>query len=247
MITLVLLLCALASVNGGESDNAADQQNSHAGTTNGVDVSIPIHHHRFRDDDPSLSDGGSMAHRRRFYRDFMKTWKQNLIMEGQDPSEADEAEQDRIQGNLEQPAIVVNYTSTGYLKVTAPKEVSDMLSQFWESNKHLQEEEGQTGIINQLEIPTTMVSLDDESLRGSGERIKQAIWDVTRPIVSEWTGQKLVGSSIYGIRVSRQSTERRAKVRRNEHISFELTCHNSMFILPPSTGVQGRVCSTPTH
>ena len=132
----LLLLCALASVSGGESNNAADQH-----TPYGVDVSIPIHHHGFRDDDPSLSDGGSMAHRRRFYWDFMNTWKQHLIMEGQDPSEADEAEQDRIQGNLEQPAIVVNYTSTGYLKVTAPKEVSDTLSQFWESNKHLQEEE----------------------------------------------------------------------------------------------------------
>ena len=208
---LALLLCVLASASGGESDNAAEQQNSHAGTTYGVDVSIPVHHHRFRDDDPSLYDGGSMAHRRRFYWDFMNTWKRNLIMEGQDPSEADEAEQDRIQGNLEQPAIVVNYTSTGYLKVTAPKEVGDMLSQFWERNKHLQEEEGQTGIINQLDIPTTMVSLDDESLRGSGERIKQAIWDATRPIVSEWTGQKLVGSSIYGIRVRQHFTKGESK------------------------------------
>ena len=204
---LALLLCALASASfgGRESDNAADQQNNQ-GTTYGVDVSIPIHHHRFRDDDPSLSNGGSMAHRRRFYRDFMNRWKQNLIKEGQDPSEADEAEEDRIQGNLEQPAMVVNYTSTGYLKVTAPKEVSDMLSQFWENNKHLEEEEGQTGIINQLDIPTAMVSLDDDSLRGSGERIKQAIWDATRPVVSEWTGQQLVGSSIYGIRVYKEGS-----------------------------------------
>ena len=221
MRTLVLLLCALASVSGGESDNAAvDQQNSHAGTTYGVDVSIPIHHHRFRDDDPSLSDGGSMAHRRRFYRDFLNTWKQNLIQLNIDPSEADEMEQDRIQTNLEQPAIVVNYTSTGYLKVTAPKEVGDMLSQFWERNKHLQEEEGQTGIINQLDIPTTMVSLDDESLRGSGERIKQAIWDATRPIVSEWTGQKLVGSSIYGIRVRQHFTKGESKSERQRAYKF---------------------------
>ena len=207
MITLTLLLCVLAFASGGESsDNADEQLSSRAGTTYGVDVSIPIHHHRFRDDDPSLSNGGPMAHRRRFYRDLMNTWKQKLIMEGQDPSEADEAEEDRIQGNLEQPALVVNYTSTGYLKVTAPKEVSDILTQFWESNKHLQEEEGNTGIINQLDIPTAMVSLDDESLRGSGERIKQAIWDATRPIVSDWTGQQLVGSSVYGLRVYKEGS-----------------------------------------
>lgn len=198
-IILPLFLCAFLA-----SSNA--DQNSHEASY-GVDVSIPIHHHQFRDDDLSLSNGGAMGHRRRFYRDFMNSWKQNLIKRGDDPSEADEAEQDRIQGNLEQPAMVVNYTSTGYLKMRAPQEVRDILTQFWESNRHLEVEEWRNGIINQLDSPTTMVSLDDERMRGSGDRIKKAIWDATRPIVSEWTGQSLTGSSIYGIRVSRTEKE----------------------------------------
>ena len=200
---LALLVCALAS-SSGATDNA--DQNSHEASY-GVDVSIPVHHHRFRTEDPSLSNDGSMSHRRRFYRDFMKRWKENLIREGQDPSEADEAERDRIQENLEQPAMVVNYTSTGYLKMRAPQEVRDMLTQFWETNKDNEKEEMLVGIINQLDSPTAMVSLEDEALRGSGRRIKKAIWDATRPIVSEWTGQELVGSSMYGIRVSQEEVQ----------------------------------------
>ena len=204
MLLLSLLLLAFLASSTFASDNAG--QNSHKARY-GVDVSVPIHHHWFRDDDPSLSNGGTMAHRKRFYRDFINNWKQSLIQLGEDPSDADENEQDRIQGNIEQPAMMVNYTSTGYLKMRAPQELRDMLTQFWEANKHLQKLESSNAILNHFETPTTMVGLDDEELHGSGNKIIQAIWDATRPLVSEWTGQKLLGTSVYGIRVSRPVTE----------------------------------------
>jgi hypothetical protein len=107
MLLLSLLLLAFITSSTFSPDNA--DQNSHE-VRYGVDVSVPIHHQWFRDDDPSLSNGGAMVHRKRFYRDFMNKWKQSLIKLGEDPSDADEDEKDRIQGNIEQPAMMINYT-----------------------------------------------------------------------------------------------------------------------------------------
>ena len=132
---------------------------------------------------------------------------------GEDPSGADEEERERIQGNIEQPAIMVNYTSTGYLKTRAPQELRDMLTQFWEANKHLQKVEESNSVINSFETPTTVVGLDDTDMRAGGNRMKEAIWNATRPLVSEWTGQKLAGTSIYGIRVSRPGTKQKQQTR----------------------------------
>ena len=202
----LLLLFALALASSTCASDNADQTSQHEARY-GADVSIPIHHQWFRGDDPSLSDGGTMAHRKRFYRDFMNKWKQDLIKMGEDPSEADNEERERIQGNIEQPAMMVNYTSTGYLKTRAPQELRDLLTQFWEANKHLQKLEGSNSVINSFETPTTVVGLDDTDIRAGGNRMKEAIWNATRPLVSEWTGQRLAGTSIYGIRVSWPGTE----------------------------------------
>ena len=208
---LLLFMLALALASSTSASDNADQNSREA--RYGADVSIPIHHQWFRDDDPSLSNGGAMAHRKRFYRDYINNWKQSLIELGVDPSGADREERDRVRGNIEQPAMMVNYTSTGYLKTRAPQELRDMLTQFWEANQHLQKLEESNSILNTFETPTTVVGLDDKDMRAGGNRIKQAIWNATRPLVSEWTGQKLAGTSIYGIRVSRPCRKRALQTR----------------------------------
>lgn len=116
----------------------------------------------------------------------------------------------------------------------APQELRDMLTQFWEANKHLQKLESSNAILNHFETPTTMVSLDDEELHvlGSGNKIIQAIWDATRPLVSEWTGQKLLGTSVYGIRVSRSVTELQVFDLLNRHPEHFLLCTWSFFSYP---------------
>ena len=222
---LLLFMLALALASSTSASDNADQNSREA--RYGADVSIPIHHQWFRDDDPSLSNGGAMAHRKRFYRDYINNWKQSLIELGEDPSGADREERDRVRGNIEQPAVMVNYTSTGYLKTRAPQELRDMLTQFWEANQHLQKVEESNSILNTFETPTTVVGLDDKDMRAGGNRIKQAIWNATRPLVSEWTGQKLAGTSIYGIRVSRPVTEAGA-TDKGCYISYKcLTCYAS--------------------
>jgi hypothetical protein len=45
------------------------------------------------------------------------------------------------------------------------------------------------------------VSLENKSLRGGGASTKKKIWNGLRPILEEWTGQRLVETSLYGVRV----------------------------------------------
>ena len=46
-----------------------------------------------------------------------------------------------------------------------------------------------------------MVSVEDSKLRGGGYGLKTAIWEAAREIISEWTGNELTQTSLYGIRV----------------------------------------------
>ena len=44
----------------------------------------------------------------------------------------------------------------------------------------------------------------NEHLIGGGEQLHDTIWNVSSDIISDWTGQQLVGSSVYGIRVYKE-------------------------------------------
>ena len=198
---------------------STEQEPSKASPQYGVDVSIPVHRLRVSTNYPWLPHNVDpennptpeeykdmpiqpLGDKQGFYEQYMQKWKQSLIDEDADPEYADNEELERVLGNLEQPAMVVNYTSTGYTKIRAPEELRNMLTQFWEDNKHEQEEEDHQTILNQFENITTMVNVEDETLRGGGNALKKAVWDAARMEVSKWTnGLDLVGSSMYGIRV----------------------------------------------
>ncbi len=82
-----------------------------------------------------------------------------------------------------------------------------MISDFWQANKH--DESGEdwydgNSFVNYWEIPSTMVSVENEKLIGGGNELHDKIWNVTRDLISEWTGQQLTGSSVYGIRVYKE-------------------------------------------
>lgn len=49
-----------------------------------------------------------------------------------------------------------------------------------------------------------MVSVEDANLRGGGKTFCVKIWDTAKDILSEWTGQELAYSSLYGIRVYKE-------------------------------------------
>lgn len=95
----------------------------------------------------------------------------------------------------------------GYKKIKAPKEVFKMISDFWEANKDKESDEdwGEGNVfVNYWENPSKMINVDNEELEGGGEELHDSIWNVTRDIIQEWTGQQLEGSSVYGIRVYKE-------------------------------------------
>jgi prolyl 4-hydroxylase len=200
-------------------EKQTEQESNASPPQYGADISIPVHHLRVSTNYPWLPHNVDpennptpeqykdmpiqpLGDKQSFYDQFMQRWRESLIEEGADPEYADNEEYERILGNLEQPAIVVNFTSTGYTKIRAPEELRTMLTKFWEDNKEFQVEEDHQSILNQFENVTTMVSVEDENLIGGGNTLKKAVWDAARTEVSKWTnGLDLVGSSMYGIRV----------------------------------------------
>ena len=45
-----------------------------------------------------------------------------------------------------------------------------------------------------------MLDIDNEDLHGGGAKLKNAIWEVARHALQEWTGEELTPTSLYGIR-----------------------------------------------
>jgi len=99
-----------------------------------------------------------------------------------------------------------NYTDVGFKKIQAPPRVAQLVRTFWEQNKDKQRvpEIWPVGNVytNHWDSPTTMLSVDDTGLRGSGYAFKKSIWDAARSTISTWTGgQDITPVSMYGIRV----------------------------------------------
>jgi prolyl 4-hydroxylase len=79
-----------------------------------------------------------------------------------------------------------------------------ILNDYWNKNKQnkKQEEWGMGNVYtNNWVSPTSMVSVENNQLRGGGSSLKQQIWDAARPTIEEWTGMELTQTSLYGIRV----------------------------------------------
>jgi hypothetical protein len=116
----------------------------------GVDCSWPITSTEFR-------CGDRLGDRKKVYEDFMDGCREHYGKKG---DRCDGVEQDRMEMSLRQPQSMVNYTSTGFKKIQAPKEVMELLTKHWERNKDNQKPEqwflGNT-YVNHWEAPTYMV------------------------------------------------------------------------------------------
>ena len=189
----------------------------------GVDVSFPIHnidlkvsknypslpHNIDPDSNPTPDEFNDvpiqpLGDRQAFYDNFLNgciAAYGGMEMRGQ---ACVVSEKDRVAMSLRQPQSMQNYTDTGIKKIKAPKELFDMLKDFWEKNKDKQTEEewpvGNT-YTNPWESRTYMVAVDDWALRGGGGKLKDKIWEAARSTIEEWTGQELTQCSLYGIRV----------------------------------------------
>ncbi len=102
-----------------------------------------------------------------------------------------------------------NYTDVGYKKIRAPEHVFKMITEFWEANKNKESDEQLpegNSFLNYWENAVKMVSVENTDLDGGGTELYDSILKVTRELISEWVGQELEGSSVYGIRIYKEGS-----------------------------------------
>ncbi|KAL3923061.1 MAG: hypothetical protein SGILL_001868 [Bacillariaceae sp.] len=123
-----------------------------------------------------------------------------------DPNKCDWYEYGRMVMNRRQPQSMMNLTETGFKKVRAPAHLKELIDDFWNTNSQSEKEQPENWAVgntyvNSWDAPTTMVSVDDKGLRGSGAKLKEELWAALSAVAEEWTQQELQPCSLYGIRI----------------------------------------------
>jgi prolyl 4-hydroxylase len=162
----------------------------------GADVSFPMHFAELPPRDPDIL---GRDQRQQMYQDHLQGcfdyYNQERCME---------VENDRIAMNLRQPQSMVNYTKNGFVKIRAPDEVWELIQEFWRINQHNTVEESWPSgsiYVNHWSADVKMVSVENHTLVGGGNILKNAIWNAARTTLEEWTGHTMADCSLYGIRV----------------------------------------------
>lgn len=186
----------------------------------GVDISYPIHRYRASENYdwfhfnqnpgqvvPRQMQGQPvqiMGNKQREYINHMKgCW------EFYEESSCKQTEKDRVHMNLRQPQSMQNYTDIGVKKIRAPAYLMDMLTEFYEKNKHLAEAEkwprGNT-YTNHWASPTYMLNVEQSAIPGGGPKLKAKIYEAAKGILEEWSGETLTPVSLYGIRTYKEGS-----------------------------------------
>jgi hypothetical protein len=166
--------------------------------TYGIDVSFPIQNSLV-----GRKEFNPLGDRQDVYVHHLEACRKAY---SEDPSKCDSYEYGRMVMNRRQPQSMKNLTDVGFKKVRAPVRLKELIDDFWNANS--QEEKQKTenwGVgntyVNTWDSPTTMVSVDDKGLRGSGAKLKEELWAATSAVAEEWTQQELQPCSLYGIRI----------------------------------------------
>jgi prolyl 4-hydroxylase len=202
----IFIVVALLAFRGdsffwGQKDTENDDYDAAMDPSDyGVDVSFPIHHYSSKRTGYSNPLKGYFMAR---YERHMKGCYDKFSFR-----ECDANERARLEMSLEQPATQYNYTKIGFMKRRLPDDLFKMITTFWEANKGKEKLEqwprGNT-YTNNWVAPTYMVNLEDKEFT-NGWLLKTKIWEGVRPIIEEWTGQKLTETSLYGIRVYKNNS-----------------------------------------
>lgn len=166
----------------------------------GVDVSFPMHRNEIIDPAHILPD------RQKIYDEYLEGCRKKYP---KPRGVCEDSENGRVDMSLDQPKSMQNYTDVGYTKIKTPEKVWKLLQAFWEKNNptdniHEAKPENWSkgnSYVNHWVSPSYMVSVEDNSLRGGGYKLKDAIWDAAKSTLEEWTGEELRPCSLYGIRV----------------------------------------------
>ena len=223
MLLLLLLLLTTSATAVTEPSN----------TTYGLDVSFPIHHSRVSDNyeylPHNLDPGAHYRHhaaqtqparyngmplqplgdRHTAYLHHLEGCRRAYIPSAGSFS-CDQFEFDRMLMNRRQPQSMVNLTTSGFQTIRAPLHLKVLIDDFWNTNADKQGQEKQevwqsgNSYINHWSSPTTLISVDDTGLRGSGAKLKEHIWAAASATMEEWTNQEVQPCSLYGIRVYKE-------------------------------------------
>lgn len=148
-----------------------------------------------------------LADRQAIYDEYIEGCRQKYDEERR--GACDDSEDGRIDMSLSQPKSMQNYTELGFKKIRTPPKVWALLLDFWNKNDpthkiHEQKPENWSkgnSYANHWSSPTYMVSVEDVSLRGAGDKLKDAIWGAAKSTLEEWTEEELQPCSLYGIRI----------------------------------------------
>jgi len=159
---------------------------------------------------------GVFGNKQAFYDDFMDQCR-HAAGEKKAVFVCDDGEKQRIHMNRLQPAGMRNYTELGFAKIRAPEAVFSLIAKFWEENKHLAETEWKAlnPYHNMWAAPPELVSVQDEKIPGGGEHLQSQIWESSRKVLEEWTGQHLAPCSMWGIRIYHNNSILTPHVDRN--------------------------------
>ena len=188
---LLLLAVDSAGTAGPPQGSNDDQDDSGYQESYGLDVSLPIQrsvsinyawlpHNDKTKNIPTPHAYQDMpiqplGDRRAEYLLHLEGCRKNYPVQ---PEACDHYEYHRMLMNLRQPVSMRNYTTTGFLKTTAPDSVVSLITEFWNRNFYKGVEEKWpvgNSYLNTWISPTYLVSVDDTGLRGSGAELKKQV------------------------------------------------------------------------
>jgi len=203
LLTITVLTALLRSSHAFFWSNTAPSDDNYDPDADpndyGVDMSFPMHY--WNGEKQLKSKNPMKAYFSKRYMEHMKGCYDKFSFR-----ECDANERARIEMSLTQPAHQHNYTQIGFLKRRLPEDVMSLITTFWEEHKaeeKLEQWPRGNAYTNNWVAPTSMVSFEAVS---GGQQVKAKIWERVKPIIEEWTGQKLKESSLYGIRVYKNNS-----------------------------------------
>ena len=135
-------------------------------------------------------------YRMEFYHKYMEGCSS---VSGKSGEKCQWSEQDRLEMTLMQPKVMKNFTTAGFAKIKAPDQVTTILREYWKAHESEQEVEfwpKENTYVNHWASPTYILPLDSNS--------ESQLAELVRPVLEAWTGQQLILTSIYGIRIYKE-------------------------------------------
>jgi prolyl 4-hydroxylase len=194
LLFLLVAECGASNNNNNQEDNnnnigavVSEEQSPY-----GTDISWPTQYAIEILGEPAT---GTIAYsQKEAYLAYMKG-----CFEAYSEKECRHNDAERIAMNLAQPAFQTNFTSAGYAKVRAPAAAFAKIQRFWRTQpaEQIVKEKWASSntYTNHWEAPSEMMSIH------SDPGIKRMITEQVQQVLETWSGQPLIPTSVYGIRI----------------------------------------------